>query len=83
MKFKVYGRIATMKLFRPAVCCVLGNSLLLLFFLIIVTKAEERDWLFVSTEEYAYVILAYDDATGEIVSKAKGSAMVWFIHSKD
>ena len=35
---------------------------------------EPRDLLFVLTERYAFVVLAYDPATGEVLTRANGDA---------
>mmetsp|Transcript_12957 Transcript_12957/g.36428 ORF Transcript_12957/g.36428 Transcript_12957/m.36428 type:complete len:1117 (+) Transcript_12957:258-3608(+) len=48
----IYGRIATMELFRP--------------------KNEPKDLLFVSTERYKFFVVDYDEATGELVTRANG-----------
>eukprot|EP00966_Prymnesium_polylepis_P240241 5555660-Prymnesium_polylepis.1 len=52
MDVPLYGRVATMELWRPA--------------------GARQDSLFLTTERYQFCILAYDAATGEIVTKAKG-----------
>lgn len=49
----VYGRIASMGMFRPA--------------------GMTQDLLFLLTERYQFTLLAYDTATGEIVTRAKGA----------
>jgi len=48
----IYGRVATMELFRP--------------------NTEKQDLLFVLTERYRVMILAYKADTGDIVTKAFG-----------
>ncbi len=48
----IYGRIATLELYRP--------------------PGEKQDLIFLSTERYHFCVLAYDSATGELVTRAGG-----------
>ena len=48
----IYGRIATLELFRP--------------------PGEDQDLIFMATERYHFCVLAFDAATGELVTRAGG-----------
>ena len=72
----IYGRIATMELFRPQVQCYIlpapqrlhGVPLCTPRFITIWRftwlQGERKDLLFLSTERYKFCVLEYDSATG-------------------
>jgi hypothetical protein len=39
---------------------------------------EDKDLLFIVTERYQFMVLAYDEAKGEIVTRAGGDAQVHY-----
>ncbi|KAH9606926.1 hypothetical protein KSS87_009321 [Heliosperma pusillum] len=80
----IYGRIATLELFRPHVSNpsrdYYDNSSLIYIFLILdvissaasTFQGETQDFLFVATERYKFCVLQWDPEASELLTRAMG-----------
>ncbi len=60
----IYGRIATMELFRPQVQPTTPSRLLF--------QGEQQDLLFLTTERYKFCVLSWDNKTKKIITRSNG-----------
>ncbi|KAJ6836683.1 DNA damage-binding protein 1a [Iris pallida] len=59
----IYGRIATLELFRPHVLTYCSHIFL---------PGEQQDFLFIATARYKFCVLQWDGETSELITRAMG-----------
>ncbi|CAA6668092.1 unnamed protein product [Spirodela intermedia] len=70
----IYGRIATLELFRPHVRIVASFYFFVLIILLssCLPLGEAQDFLFIATERYKFCVLQWDGESSELITRAMG-----------
>jgi DNA damage-binding protein 1 len=76
----IYGRIATLELFRPHVSISIYFTFRLCVFVVLKSQlnslmffyqGEAQDFLFIATERYKFCVLQWDAETSELITRFK------------